>query len=49
MNLQAALSVGTIYQNIAFYTFLVLLACLCIELMKHDAKQKKVRANVHHK
>jgi hypothetical protein len=49
MNIEAALSVGTVYQNIAFYTFLALLLGLCIEQLRHHAKSKRIRANVHHK
>ncbi len=48
MDIQTALSVGNIYQNIAFYSFLVLLASLCIELLRYDAKRKKLRPNPHH-
>ena len=48
MDIRTALSVGTTFQNIAFYTFLVLLACLCIELLKYDAKRKKFGTNPHH-
>lgn len=49
MNIEAALSVGTIYQNIAFYTFLTLLAFLCVEQLRCHTKPKRLKANIHHK
>ena len=45
MNLQAALSVGNVYQNIAFYTFLTLLAFVVVEIIRLDVKQKKLKAS----
>ena len=37
------LSVGTVYQNVAFYSFLILLGCLNFELARHSKELKKFR------
>lgn len=44
MGIIEALSIGTLYQNIAFYTFLIFLAVLNFDLLKHSAKHKTVSA-----
>jgi hypothetical protein len=41
MNLLVGLSVGDVYQNIAFYSLLSLLCCLNFVLIAHPARQKK--------
>ncbi len=35
MSIENILSVGTVYQNIGFYSFLILLGCLNFELARH--------------
>jgi hypothetical protein len=37
------LSVGTVYQNIVFYSFLIFIAGLNFELFRHDKELKKFR------
>jgi|GEM_PF-4202771 hypothetical protein len=44
MNILVGLSVGNVYQNIAFYTLLILLCCLNFILIAHPARQKKSEA-----
>jgi len=41
MNIVNMLSVGTMYQNIAFYSFLILLGCLNFELARHGKELKR--------
>lgn len=41
MRILAGLSVGNVYQNIAFYALLVLLCCLNFVLIVHPARQRK--------
>jgi hypothetical protein len=43
MNIVNLLSVGTVYQNFAFYSFLILLGCLNFELARHGKELKKFR------
>lgn len=41
MNMPDGLSVGDLYQNIAFYTLLFLLCSLNFVLIMHPARRKK--------
>lgn len=41
MSILVGLSVGNVYQNIAFYTLLILLCSLNFVLIVHPARQKK--------
>ncbi|HWD87655.1 MAG TPA: hypothetical protein VG367_05975 [Mucilaginibacter sp.] len=47
MNILAGLSVGDLYQNIAFYALLFLLGSLNFMLIMHPARRKKAGANHH--
>jgi len=49
MDFQTVASVGNVYQNIAFYTFLALMVVICVELLKHNSKQRNVGASFHNK
>ena len=49
MNIVNLLSVGSVYQNIGFYSFLILLGCLNFELAKHDKELKKFRVTPHNR
>ena len=49
MDIMSMLSVGTWWQNIAFYTFLTLLMSLNFELFRIDSKQKKFRTSIPNK
>ena len=46
MDVKEILSVGTLYQNIAFYTFLAILACLNVELLWHGPKQRDLNTTI---
>ncbi|GEM_PF-3452657 len=39
MTIHSLFSVGTLYQNIAFYALIFVLAGLNIELLRHNAKE----------
>lgn len=41
MAIISALSVGSAYQNILFYTLLILLASVNLELLRHNSRSKK--------
>jgi len=43
MDVVHMLSVGTVYQNIVFYSFLILMARLNFELFRRDKELKKFR------
>ncbi|MFI5161016.1 MAG: hypothetical protein ACHQHN_07040 [Sphingobacteriales bacterium] len=43
MDIINMLSVGTIWQNIAFYSFLTLLVCINLELARHGKELKKLK------
>lgn len=49
MDFQTVVSVGNVYQNIAFYTFLALMVIICVELLKHNSKQRDIEASFHNK
>ncbi|MGZ3764124.1 MAG: hypothetical protein ACXVB0_00025 [Mucilaginibacter sp.] len=42
MNIIAALSIGSLYQNIAFYTFIMLLVFLNFNLLKYLKLNKRL-------
>ena len=42
MNIIAALDIGSMYQNIAFYAFLMLLIFLNFNILKYRRKQKEL-------
>ncbi len=44
MDILISLDIGSWYQNIAFYTFLLLLICLNINLIKHSSEQKGIKS-----
>jgi hypothetical protein len=44
MDIVNMLSVGSIYQNIAFYSFLVFLGYLNLELARHGKQLKRFRS-----
>ncbi|MGN6638018.1 MAG: hypothetical protein ACTHJ8_03845 [Mucilaginibacter sp.] len=46
MNFLHEFSVGTVFQNISFYTFLSVIACLNIELLLHGSKRSTVNSPV---
>jgi len=46
MDVTVFFSVGTAYQNVAFYTIILLLICLNFELIRHPSKMRKVRSGV---
>jgi hypothetical protein len=41
MSILVGLSVGNLYQNVAFYALLIFLCCLNFMLLAHPARQKK--------
>lgn len=49
MDIQTIASVGNVYQNIAFYTFLALMILICLELVKHNSKSERFETPLHNK
>lgn len=46
MNLLHEFSVGTVLQNISFYTFLSIIACLNIDLLLRSPKRNRVDSSI---
>jgi len=49
MDIQTIASVGNVYQNIAFYTFLTIMVLICMELVKHNSKPGRFETPLHNK
>jgi len=47
MDIFAALNIGSIYQNIAFYGFLIFLVCINLDVLKYLGKQKQLKSAIH--
>lgn len=48
MDIISALNIGSIYQNIAFYSFILLLIALNFDLLKYISKQKGYKSAITH-
>ena len=47
MDIIRELSVGSVFQNITFYTFLSLIACLNIDLLLRSSKRNQIDSSIH--
>ena len=46
MDIIEALNIGSLYQNIAFYSIITLLLCLNLDILKYHGKQKSYRSAI---